>query len=92
MTKADLVERVYEVMGCTKDVAYDRVLLAFEVLKNSIVDEGRVKIAGFGNFTVRMKADRNGRNPITGEALTIKRRKVLTFKPSQVLKQKINKG
>jgi len=90
MTKADLVERVYEKLGCTKEDAYEVVQLTLEVLKDSIANEGKVKISGFGNFTVRKKANRKGRNPLTGEALIISSRKVLTFKPSQLLKQQIN--
>jgi integration host factor subunit alpha len=92
MTKADLVEKVYENLKCTKDEAFDLVQLTLEVLKEAITTEGKVKIGGFGNFTVRKKSDRKGRNPITGEAIIISSRKVLTFKPSQVLKQRINQG
>ena len=55
MTKADLAEKVYEKLSCTKDEAFDLVQLALEVLKESIVTEGKVKIGGFGNFVVRKK-------------------------------------
>ena len=51
----------------------------------------KIKIAGFGNFVVKAKADRRGRNPLTGEAITIEARKVLTFKPSMILKEAVNK-
>ena len=90
MTKADLADRVYSKLGCTKDEAFDFVQLTLEVLKEAIATEGKVKIGGFGNFTVRKKAARKGRNPITGEHITITQRKVLTFKPSPVLKSRIN--
>jgi integration host factor subunit alpha len=92
MTKADLAENVYEKLSCTKDEAFDLVLLTLEVLKESIVTEGKVKIGGFGSFSVRKKAARKGRNPLTGETITIKPRKVLTFKPSPLLKDRINQG
>ena len=92
MTKADLAERVYDKLSCTKDEAFDLVQLTLEVLKESIVAEGKVKIGGFGKFIVRKKAARRGRNPITGEAITITPRKVLTFIPSPVLKNRINQG
>ena len=92
MTKADLADRVYDKISCTKEEAFELVQLTLEVLKEAIVTEGKVKIGGFGNFTVRKKAARKGRNPITGEFLTITQRKVLTFKPSPVLKKRINQG
>ena len=92
MTKADLADIVYSKLSCTKDEAFDLVQLTLEVLKDCIVTEGKVKIGGFGNFAVREKAARTGRNPITGEPITITPRKVLTFKPSPVLKNRINKG
>ena len=62
-----------------------------ETLKEAIAKEGHVKITGFGNFTVKRKAARKGRNPQTGEELTIASRNVLTFKASPVLKAKISK-
>jgi integration host factor subunit alpha len=92
MTKADLADKVYEKLSCTKDEAFDLVQLTLEVLKESIVHEGKVKIGGFGKFVVRKKAARRGRNPITGEPITITPRKVLTFIPSPVLKGRINQG
>jgi integration host factor subunit alpha len=92
MTKADLADKIYEHFSCTKDEAFDLVQLTLDVLKEAIVTEGIVKIGGFGNFTVREKAARKGRNPLTGEPITITPRKVLTFKPSPVLKNRINQG
>jgi len=92
MTKADLADKVYSKLSCTRDEAFDFLQLTLEVLKEAIATEGKVKIGGFGNFVVRQKADRKGRNPITGEPLTITQRKVLTFKPSPVLKKRINQG
>jgi integration host factor subunit alpha len=92
MTKADLAEKVYEKLSCTKDEAFDLVELTLETLKEAIVEEEHVKITGFGNFTVKRKNARKGRNPQTGEEITITPRKILTFKASQVLKAQINQG
>ena len=90
MTKADLAEILYEKLSFNKKEAVDLVELVMETLKEAIATEGHVKIHGFGNFVVREKADRTGRNPQTGEAITISSRNVLTFKPSLVLKNRIN--
>jgi integration host factor subunit alpha len=92
MTKADLAEKVYEKLSCTKEEAFDLVELTLETLKEAIIKEGHVKITGFGNFAVKRKAARRGRNPQTGEEITITPRKILTFKVSPVLKIKINEG
>jgi len=92
MTKADLAEKVYEKLSCTKDEAFDLVELTLETLKEAIAKEGHVKITGFGNFTVKRKNARKGRNPQTGEEITITPRKILTFKASPVLKNRINEG
>ena len=92
MTKADLAEKIYEQLFCTKDEAFDLVELTLETLKEAIAKEGHVKISGFGNFTVKQKTARRGRNPQTGEEITITPRKVLTFKASPVLKVRINQG
>ncbi len=79
-------------MTCTKDEAIDLVEIILEVLKEAIANEGHVKISGFGNFIVKRKSARKGRNPQTGEQITITSRKVLTFKPIPVLKNRINQG
>jgi integration host factor subunit alpha len=92
MTKADIAEKVYEKLSCTKDDAYDLVDLTLETLKEAIANEGHVKISGFGCFIVKQKAARKGRNPQTGEEITITPRKILTFRASQVLKVRINQG
>jgi integration host factor subunit alpha len=92
MTKADLAEIIYERLSCQKKEAVELVDLTLDILKAAIATEGHVKISGFGNFVVRKKADRTGRNPQTGETITISSRKVLTFKPSVLLKNRINQG
>lgn len=90
MTKADIVEKVYEKIGFSKKEASELVDLVFVTLKDVLGDGGKVKISGFGNFLVREKKERIGRNPQTGEQLKISARRVLTFRPSQVLKAKLN--
>ncbi len=90
LTKADIVERVYNKIGFSKKEASDLVELVFSTLKNSLNEGERVKISGFGNFTVKEKKERPGRNPQTGDQITISARRVLTFKPSQILKDLIN--
>jgi len=82
----DLAERIYERLSCQRKEASELVDLVIEMLKKAIVTEGQVKISGFGHFVIRQKADRNGRNPQTGESMTLSSRKVLMFKPSTILK------
>ena len=92
MTKADIAEQVFEKLACTKNEASDLVELTLETIKDAITEKGHVKISGFGNFVVKHKVARRGRNPQTGEEITITPRKVLTFKASQILKVRINGG
>jgi integration host factor subunit alpha len=73
-----------------KKEAVELLDLTLEILKEAIATEGHEKIGGFGNFVVRKKADCMGRNPQTGETITISSRKVLSFKPSVILKNRIN--
>jgi integration host factor subunit alpha len=89
LTKADIVERVYKEAGFSKKEAAELVDLVFKVIKDTLAKGEKVKISGFGNFSIRDKATRIGRNPQTGEAMEISARRVLTFKPSQVLKEDI---
>lgn len=89
MTKADIVERVYKEAGFSKKEAADLVDLVFKVIKDTLARGEKVKISGFGNFSIRDKSTRVGRNPQTGEAMNISARRVLTFKPSQILKEDI---
>lgn len=90
MTKAELVERVYEKAGGVKQDSADLVELVFDIMKTTLESGESLKISGFGNFEVKKKADRKGRNPQTGEQITIAARQVLSFKPSSVLKNQIN--
>lgn len=91
MTKADIIEQVYENLGgLSKKESAEIVEMVFETIKSTLEHGEKIKISGFGNFVVRQKKERTGRNPQTGEEIRIAPRKVLTFKPSQVLKNAIN--
>jgi integration host factor subunit alpha len=92
MTKADIIEAVYEQIGFSKKEAAEVVELVFESMKDTLAEGEKIKISGFGNFVVREKRARVGRNPQTGDKITITERRVLTFKPSQVLKDSLNEG
>ncbi|MBF0491361.1 MAG: integration host factor subunit alpha [Deltaproteobacteria bacterium] len=91
MTKADIVEAIYEKIGFSKKESADIVELVFDGMKETLEKGEKIKISGFGNFVVRAKRPRVGRNPQTGEEIEISARKVLTFRPSQVLKAALNK-
>jgi integration host factor subunit alpha len=91
MTKADIVDRVCEqVGGFSKKEAADLVDQVFDTIKVVLEAGEKIKISGFGNFVVREKKPRPGRNPQTGQEITIEARRVLTFKPSNVLKTALN--
>lgn len=92
VTKLDLVENVYEKIGFSKKEAGELVESVFSEIKAKLITGDKVKISGFGNFVVNDKKPRKGRNPQTGEQITISGRRVLTFKASQILKEKINKN
>ncbi len=90
MTKADIVEALYEKVGFSKKEAADLVELVFDTIKSTLSQGQKIKISGFGNFLVREKRSRIGRNPQTGESIEISARRVLTFRPSQVLRAEVN--
>jgi len=90
VTKADIVEKVYQKIGFTKKEASRLVEMVFDSIKGTLESGEKVKISGFGNFVVRKKKERIGRNPQTGEQIKISARHVLTFRPSQVLKAILN--
>ncbi len=89
LTKADIVEKIYKEAGFSKKEAQDMVDLVFKLIKDTLGKGEKVKISGFGNFQIRDKSTRIGRNPQTGESMEISARRVLTFRPSQVLKEDI---
>lgn len=90
MTKADLVENIYQKTGFSKKESAEIVETVFDLIKSTLEEGEKIKIAGFGNFVVKEKATRRGRNPQTGDEIKISSRRILTFKPSQVLKNSIN--
>lgn len=91
MTKAEIVQVLYaKVGGLSKKEAADIVDLVFDMMKDTLSKGEKIKISGFGNFVLRDKRTRPGRNPQTGEPLQISERRVLTFKPSQILKLALN--
>jgi len=91
MTKAEIIDQVYErVGGFSKKESAEVVEAVFDTMKEVLAGGDRVKISGFGNFVVREKKERIGRNPQTGDPIPISARRVLTFKPSQVLKNILN--
>ncbi len=90
MTKADLIESIYEKVGLSKKESSQIVELMFDLIRARLESGGKVKISGFGNFTIREKHVRRGRNPQTGDEIKIAARNVLTFKASPVLKKALN--
>jgi len=91
MTKADLVQIVREKIGFGTKESTEIVEQVFEIIQESLESGEKVKISGFGNFVIRAKRPRKGRNPKTGEELVISGRTVVTFKPSPVLRRVLNK-
>jgi integration host factor subunit alpha len=90
MTKVDIVESIYEKVGFSKKEVAKIVEYIFDIIKESLINEDKIKISGFGNFVIRKKKSRRGRNPQTGDDIEITARRILTFKPSQVLKAALN--
>jgi len=90
MTKADIVETIYEKVGFSRKESAEIVDLVFDLMKETLESGEKIKVSGFGNFIIREKRSRKGRNPQTGEEIQISARRVLTFKPSQVLRKALN--
>jgi integration host factor subunit alpha len=86
LTKADLAELLFERLGLNKRESKDMVEAYFQIIQSTLVAGGDVKLSGFGNFNIRRKAPRPGRNPRTGESIPIKARHVVTFHASHKLK------
>ncbi len=89
LTKADLAEKLYEDLGLNKREAKELVELFFEEIRGSLETNEQVKLSGFGNFDLRDKKQRPGRNPKTGEEIPISARRVVTFRPGQKLKARV---
>ena len=91
MTKVDIVEGINEKVGFSKKETAKIVDYIFDIIKDTLIKEDKIKISGFGNFVVRKKRSRRGRNPQTGNAIEITARRILAFKPSQALKGSLNR-
>ena len=90
LTRADLAEAVYQEVGLSRSESAQLVDTILTEIGDSLIEDGIVKISSFGTFSVRRKGQRIGRNPKTGEEVPILPRRVLVFRPSQVLKDRIN--
>jgi integration host factor subunit alpha len=91
MTKADLAEKIHGTSNFSVKESADMLETVFSIMKSTLASGEKLKISGFGSFEIKQKADRRGRNPQTGETMTIAARRVLTFKPSPILRDAINK-
>jgi integration host factor subunit alpha len=91
LTKADMAERLFEELGLNKREAKEFVEMFFEEVRTALKEGRQVKLSGFGNFTLRDKNQRPGRNPKTGEEIPITARRVVTFRPGQKLKARVER-
>ncbi len=89
LTKADMAEKLYEELGLNKREAKELVEMFFEEVRAALEAGDQVKLSGFGNFDLRNKNERPGRNPKTGEQIPISARRVVTFRPGQKLKARV---
>ena len=89
LTKAEMAEKLYEELGLNKREAKEIVEMFFEEIRSALESGNQVKLSGFGNFDLRDKKQRPGRNPKTGEEIPISARRVVTFRPGQKLKARV---
>ena len=89
LTKADMAEMLFDELGLNKREAKEIVEQFFEEVKVALESGNQVKLSGFGNFLIRKKSERPGRNPKTGEEIPISARRVVTFRPGQKLKIRV---
>ncbi len=92
ITRADLAESVYAQVGLSRNESADLVEMVLEEISQDLIKGGSVKISSFGSFAVREKGERIGRNPKTGIEVPILPRRVLVFRASHVMKDRVNKG
>jgi len=92
MKKIEIIESVYDQLGIARKDCVQIVESLFEIIKDDLDKGNDVLVSGFGKWTVKAKKKRRGRNPQTGEPLTIDAKRVITFKPSTVLRDAINSG
>lgn len=90
LTKAALVEHLYDTLGVNKREAKELVEMFFEEVSVALSANVPVKLSGFGNFELRDKSERPGRNPKTGEEVPVSARRVVTFRPGQKLRQRVD--
>ena len=90
MTKTDLMDLIHERVGSSRKEAGELVEAVFAIIRESLRNGSKVKISGFGSFIVNHKRARRGRDPQTGAPITICSRRVLSFKPSQILRDRVN--
>lgn len=90
LTKADITEKLYDELGFNKREAKELVEMFFEEIRGALESGEQVKLSGFGNFELRDKSERPGRNPKTGEEIPITARRVVTFRPGQKLKARVD--
>ena len=90
LTRAQLTEAVYEEVGLSRNESAELVESVLKEMSKALIRGEPVKISSFGSFTIRSKSERGGRNPKTGEEVPISPRRVIIFKPSHVLKSRIN--
>jgi integration host factor subunit alpha len=89
LTKADIADRLFHEVGLNKREAKEFVDAYFEVIRNALENGENVKLSGFGNFQLREKNERPGRNPKSGEEIPISARRVVTFRPGQKLRSRV---
>jgi integration host factor subunit alpha len=90
MTKKDVAKKIYSKLGLSRRKSIEMVDFVIEIIKETLEQGENVKISGFGVFEVREKEPRRGRNPKTGKELVLPARRVVTFRPSQVLRKEVN--
>lgn len=90
LTKSDIAEKIQVATGLSKKESAELMEAVFSIIKSTLESGETLKVSGFGSFIVKQKADRRGRNPQTGESITIQARRILTFKPGSVLRNAIN--
>jgi len=89
LTKADMADRLFDEVGLNKREAKEFVDAYFEMIREALESGENVKLSGFGNFQLREKSQRPGRNPKTGEEIPISARRVVTFRPGQKLRARV---
>ena len=91
MTKIDIVDKIREKVGFSKKETAKVVETVFDIIKETLQHEDKIVVSGFGNFVIRRKRARRGRNPQTGGDIEITQRRILRFKPSPVLRASLNR-